>query len=358
MLKQFKVPDDIAVRIPADAVRAAIEDIFAALGMPADDARRSADTLFYADIRGIDSHGISNMMRVYVDGLKSGDINPAPEIKIEREAPAAATIDSDRGLGLTIGPQAMEIAIEKARQCGVATVVANNGRHYGAAAFHAQMALEHDMIGISMTVGGLLVAPTFGSQAKVGLNPISIAAPSGEEPPFIFDASMSSVAGNKVRLAQRLGEELLPGWVADAEGTPIMEPALTPDEFLMLPLGGTREIGSHKGYSLAASIDILSGLLPAAGAAVHRRNGVGHHFTVMNVAAFTDVGEFKADMDAYLKELRETAPAPGQERVLYAGLEEHEQEIERRELGIPYHPDVIGYFRGVFDELGLPDRFA
>ncbi len=358
MLKQFKVPDEIAVRVPAANVRAAVEDVFQALGMPEADARRSAETLFYADIRGIDSHGISNMMRFYVDGVKSGDINPAPVMKIERDHAAAATVDCDRGLGLTVGPQAMEIAIEKAQHAGVATVVANNGRHYGAAAFHAQMALDHDMIGISMTVGGLLVAPTFGSQAMVGLNPLAIAAPAGEEAPFIFDASMSSVAGNKVRLAQRLGEELLPGWVADAEGTPIMESAAVPDEFLILPLGGTREIGSHKGYSLAAAIDILAGILSTAGAAVQRNNGVGHHFTVMNVSAFTDVDEFKAGMDAYLKALRETPPAPGQERVLYAGLEEHEQEIERRELGIPYHPDVIEYFRGLFAEFGLPDRFA
>ena len=298
------------------------------------------------------------MMRSYVAGLQSGDINPTPEWKLERDAPAAATIDCDGGLGLTVGPQAMQLAIDKAQQMGVATVVANNGRHFGAAAYHAAMAIPHDMIGLSMTVGGLMIAPTHGAKAMVGLNPLSIAAPAGEEPPFIFDASMSSVAGNKVRLAQRLGEDMLPGWVAMPDGTPIMEPQPVPEEFLMLPLGGTREIGSHKGYSLAMGIDILSGIMANAGSALHRFNGVGHHFTVFNISAFTDLDEFKGHMDAYLKALRETPTAPDADRVIYAGLEEHEAEIERSERGIPYHPEVIEWFQSCLSDLGLRNHFA
>src|SRR5690606_15781056 len=104
---------------------------------------------------------------------------------------------------------------------------------------------------VAMTVGGLLVAPTYGAKAMVGLNPLAIAVPSATEPAFIFDGSMSSVAGNKIRIARRLGSTVAPGWIARADGTPIMEEAEVPDQFLMLPLGGTREIGSHKGYSLA-----------------------------------------------------------------------------------------------------------
>ncbi|MCZ6544515.1 MAG: Ldh family oxidoreductase [Chloroflexi bacterium] len=358
MLKQFRVPDEIAVRVESGAMRQTVGEIFEALGMPPDDRQRCVDCLLYADDRGIDSHGVSNMMRYYVDGLRDGSINPTPKMKVLREARAAATVDSDRGLGLTIGPQAMAIAIEKARQCGVGTVVANNGRHFGAAAYHAQLALPHDMIGLSMTVGGLALTPTFGAEARVGLNPLAVAVPAGVEPPFIFDASMSSVAGNKIRLAQRLGEDILPGWVAEADGTPIMEEQATPEDFLILPLGGTREIGSHKGYSLAVMIDILSGLLPGAGPALQRTNGGGHHFTVYDISAFTDVDEFKSGMDRYLRALQETPTAPGHDRVLYAGLEEHEEEIDRRERGIPYHPEVVEWFRETTSELGLVDRLG
>ena len=357
MLKQFAVPEDIAVRVEVDKMHNAVLQIFLELGMDEENAERSTDTLLYADTRGIDSHGVSNMLRVYVAGLRSGDINPRPEWKIEREFPATATVDTDRGLGVAVGPELMELAITKAKTYGVGTVIANNGRHFGAAAYHAQLAIEHNMIGLSMTVGGLSVVPTFGAEARVGLNPLSIAVPAKDEPPFIFDASMSSVAGNKVRLAQRLGEPMLPGWVAEADGTPIMEPKELPEDFLILPLGGTREIGSHKGYSLAATIDILAGVLSTAGSAFQRSegsgNGIGHHFTAFNIEAFTDADEFKSNMDEYLQALKETPTAPGQERVIYAGVEEHEQEIERRERGIPYHPEVIEWFETTFSELGL-----
>ena len=358
MLKQFRVADDIAVRIDAAAMRRTVDEIFRALGMPAEDAQRSVDCLLYADERGIDSHGVSNMMRSYVSRLQEGLVNPRPRLQLLREARAVAVLDSDRGLGLTIGPQAMAIAIEKARQCGVGTVIATNGAHFGAAAYHAQLALPHDMIGVAMTVGGLSVAPTFGAAARVGLNPFAVAAPAGEEAPFIFDAAMGSVAGNKIRLAKRLGENVLPGWVAESDGTPVMDERAPPEDFLMLPLGGTREIGSHKGYGLASMIDILSGVLGGSGPAFRVKNGGGHHFTVFDISAFGDVDEFKADMDAYLRALRETPPAPGHDRVIYAGLEEHEEEIDRRERGIPYHPEVIEWFRQTTSELGLPDRLA
>ena len=358
MLPQFHLPEEIAVRVPADLMRATVADIFRTLGMPEADAARSSDVLLYADLRGIDSHGVSNMLRVYVDGLQDGSINPAPQWRVIREGLAVATIDSDRGLGLTVGPQAMAMAIEKAERCGVGTVVVTNGRHFGAAAYHAALALDHDMIGLAMTVGGTRLVPTFGAKAMVGVNPIGVAAPSRREPPFIFDASMSSVAVNKIRIARRLGNRVLPGWIAEADGTPIMEERPVPDDYQMLPLGGTRENGSHKGYSLAVMADILSGVLAGSGPGFLRRAGSSHHFTAYKIAAFTDPAAFKEDMDLYLRGLRETPPAPGQRRVLYAGLPEYEIEIERRERGIPYHPEVIEWLRDLGHTLGIEERLG
>jgi LDH2 family malate/lactate/ureidoglycolate dehydrogenase len=356
-MKRFQVPDEIAVRVPSGDMHATVEAMFRALGCPPDDTRRSADALIYADLRGIDSHGVSNMMRVYVAMLQAGQTNPAPTLRVLRDTDATATVDSDRGLGLTIGPQCMELALDKAERCGIGSVVATNGRHFGAAAYHAAQALERDMIGIALTVGGLEMVPTFGGEARVGLNPIGVAVPAGEEPPFIFDASMSSVAGNKMRIARRLGSTILPGWIAKADGTPIMEESPVPDEFLMLPLGGTRELGSHKGYGLAVMVDILSGLLGGDPAGFERPPGeVSHHFLAYRVDAFTDLEGFKDRMDVYLRGLRATKPAPGEERVLYAGLPEHETELERRARGIPYHPEVIEWFRKTAQELGAEHR--
>jgi len=356
-MDRFKVPEEIAVRVAPDDMRRTVEAIFQSLGTPPEDARRSADALIYADVRGIDSHGVSNMMPIYVEMLKQGFTNPAPSLRVLSETDAVATVDSDRGFGLTIGPQCMDLALDKAERCGIGSVVATNGRHFGAAAYHASLALERDMIGIALTVGGLEVAPTFGGEARVGLNPIGIAVPARDEPPFVFDASMSSIAGNKIRLARRLGSTVLPGWIATPEGTPIMQECPVPEEFLMLPLGATRELGSHKGYGLAVMVDILSGLLGGDPAGFERAPGdVSHHFLAYRVGAFTELEAFKDRMDAYLRGLRDTKPAPGEARVLYAGLPEHEAELERRERGIPYHPKVIEWFRKTSDELGTEYR--
>jgi LDH2 family malate/lactate/ureidoglycolate dehydrogenase len=359
MAGRFDVPEEIAVRIGAKDMQETVEGIFCALGAPAADARRSVDALIYADLRGIDSHGVSNMTPVYVAGLKQGWINPAPVWRVVREAPATATIDSDRGLGLTVGPQAMELALDKAETCGIGSVVVTNGRHFGAAAYHAALALDRNMIGVAMTIGGLLIAPTFGAKARVGLNPLAVAAPTRREPPFVFDASMSSVAANKIAILKRLGRSVGPGWIARPDGTPIMEEVPVPDEYLMLPVGGTREIGSHKGYSLAVMIDVLAGLLGGDRAGFLRPPGdVSHHFLAYRIDAFTDLEGFRDEMDAFMKGLRETPVAPGCDRVLYAGLEEHETEQERRERGIPYHPEVLEWFRKTATELGSRHRLG
>ena len=357
MLERFKVPADIAVRVPHSTMRQAVESIFTALGMTESDAAKCADPLIYADVRGIDSHGVSNMMRAYVAGLKGGYINPTPTMDRVRDFPAAVSVDGDRGLGLGQGKELMELACERAMDNGVAVVTAFNSGHYGAAAYYAHLALEYDMVGVSMTSGGLQVAPTQGAEPLLGLNPLGIAAPSKNEPPFIFDASMSSVAGNKIQLLRRLGNKVLPGWITDAEGAPVMDEVDVPDRYLMLPLGGTRDIGSHKGFGLSMLVEILCKTLPGTGAGPHRRQGSGHYFMAYNIAAFADVDVFKADMDAYLRSILDCKPAPGESRVVYAGFPEHEAEIDRRANGIPYHPEVIQWFNGVMEQLEIASPF-
>ncbi len=353
MLDRFKVPDDIAVRVAPDAMRATVENMFGALGMPEADAVQAADVLIYADVRGIESHGVSNMMRAYVRGFRNGHINPTPDWQVVRDAGAALTVDCDNGLGLAVGPLVMDLAIERAQRHGIAFAVARNGGHYGAAAYHAHRALPHDMIGISMTSGGVQVAPTFGAEALLGLNPIGIAAPAGSEVPFLFDASMSSVAGNKIGLLRRMGGNVAPGWVADETGTPVMEEAPVPPNFLLLPLGGTREIGSHKGFGLMMMVEVLTTVLGGAGAGPDRRGAFAHCFMACDVAAFTDLDVFKADMDTYLERLRNCRTAPGEERVVYPGMLEEEAQADRQANGIPYHPEVIDWFTTTCASLGV-----
>lgn len=358
MLERFHVPSDVAVHVTPEDMHTTVVDIFLKMGMSADDAEQAAEVLVYADIRGIETHGVSNMLRGYVKQFGNGAINPTPNPKIVREMPAAATLDCDGGHGLVVGPMAMNMAIERAKVYGIGTVTANNGRHFGAAAYHAAMALEHGMIGIAMTTGGMNVVPVDGAKPMFGLNPIAIAVPTRHEAPFIFDASMSSVAGNKIALAKRLGVPVAPGWITEPDGSPILEERPVPDDYFMLPTGGSRENGAHKGTSLGMWIEVMCGLLGATGAGPNRQGGAAHHFIAYNVEAFTDLESFKDDMDTYMKEVRECPPIPGAERVVYAGLPEQEEEAERREHGIPYHPEVIDWFRGITDELKIDWRLT
>lgn len=358
MLERFHVPADIEVRVPPAAMLATVTEIFLAMGMSDADAALGADVLLYADVRGIESHGVSNMLRRYVEAFRQDDINPTPTPVVLRERGAVATLDSDRGHGLVVGPMAMNMAIDRAREHGIGSVSVINGRHFGACAYHAEMALAHDMIGIAMTTGGVQVAPVHGAEPKVGLNPIGVAIPTDDQPPFVFDAAMSSVAGNKIALARRLGVDVMPGWIAEKDGTPIMDEQPVPDEFMMLPLGGTREIGAHKGYSMAVMIEVLCGILGGVGGGPFRTHGASHHFLAYDISAFSDVPTFKRHMDQYMKDLTETRPAVGCDRVVYAGLPEHEEKIEREQTGIPYHPEVIDWFKGICDELNIAWRLT
>lgn len=351
--ERFTVPDSIAERVPEVTMRHTVEGIFRTQGLSESDAAQAADTLLYADLRGIDSHGVSNMFPIYMHWFSQGLINPTAEPAVIREAAAVATIDDRAGLGLATGPKAMDLAIAKAEQCGIGAVSVTNGRHYGAAGYHAHRAVPHAMIGVSMTIGGLMVVPTFGSKPMVGLNPIAVAVTGGRHPDFVFDASMSSVAGNKIRIAQRLGATVLPGWISDGQGNPILSESPVPEEWWMLPTGGVRDGGSHKGYSLAMMVDVLCGVLGGDPPGFVRPPGdVSHHFLAYKIDAFCDVDEFTDHMEMFLTGLVETPPAEDHDRVVYAGLVASETEADRRENGIPYHPDVVRYFRDTAAEVG------
>jgi LDH2 family malate/lactate/ureidoglycolate dehydrogenase len=349
----FAVPPDLAAPVAPGAMVRTVTAIFGALGMPAGHAAQCAEALVYADRRGIDSHGVSNMFPFYVADLRAGRINADPRPKVVRETPATATIDSDRGLGLAVAADAMRLAVAKATTVGLATVVAGNGRHFGAAAYHAQLAADAGMIGVAMTVGGIQVVPTFGARPMLGLNPIAVAVPARHRPPFVFDASMSSVAGNKIRIAQRLGLDVKPGWIAEPDGQPVMAAGPVPEQFHMLPLGATRDLGSHKGYGLAVIVDVLSGMLAGTGPGYAHPGVISHHCSAYRIDAFCDPEWFLDEMDRYLDDLAACPPAPGHERVVYAGQIEAETEAERTAHGIPYHRDVVQYFIDLAAELGV-----
>lgn len=357
MLDRFKVPNEDELRVPEDSLRETVTALFEKVGVSPEDAAEGADVLVSTDLRGVETHGVSNMLRRYIQDYLDGNLNPRPNWHIVRESPATATIDADRGLAVILGPKAMRIAIEKARTVGVGVVTMHSAGHSGGIGHHAMLAARENMVGMSATAAGTGVVPTFAGEARFGTNPIAIAAPARNEAPFLYDAATSAIAGNKLSLANRVGAKLLPAWIATTDGAPIMEEVspLPRGEYFQLPLGGTREHGSHKGYGFAMMSEILatmlSGMLPFM---VDPTVGNHHYFAAYNIASFTDVDSFKDNMDTMLKTLRETKPAPGHDRVLYPGLSEFEEEQDRRANGIPLHKEVIQWFADITNEMSLP----
>jgi LDH2 family malate/lactate/ureidoglycolate dehydrogenase len=350
----FRLKEEVTVRVTEGNLRETVVSIFEKMGMPQDDCRLGADVLIAADLRGIASHGTSNILQRYVGFFKDGLVNPKPHWHIIRESAGIARLDCDGGLGIIIAPKAMGIAIEKARDAGVGMVTMQNGRHLGMASYHAMIALKYDMIGMCMTSTMPFMIPTFGAEPRLGTNPIAVAAPADKESPFVYDAATTVVANNKITLARRLGVKLLPGWVANVDGTPIMEevdpPA--PDINRILPLGSTREMGSHKGYGLAGIVDIFSGILTGGGYGASNPKHICNHCVVAyNIEAFMDITQFKQTMDRWLQMLKSTKPAPGHDRVLYPGLQEAECEMEYKSAGIPLHHEVVEWLHKTCKEL-------
>jgi L-2-hydroxycarboxylate dehydrogenase (NAD+) len=357
ILERFKVPAQDQVLVTEAALRRTTTQIFEKLGVTAEDAATAADVLVMTDLRGVETHGVSNMLRAYVRDYRAGKLDPRPGWTVEREAPGTAVIDAGKRLGIIVGPRAMQLAMDKARRVGVGIVTVHNSGHFGAIGHFAMQAAEAGMVGACFTAAGLHVVPTFGAKPLLGTNPIALAAPARREAPLLFDAATSAIAGNKIRLAMRIGSPLLAGWVTDKAGTPIMEekPIFDREDVYQAPLGGTREQGSHKGYGFALMAEVLSTMLAGAlPTMLAPGSGSKNQFAAYDIQAFTDLERFRDSMDDMLRTLRTAAPAPGQERVLYPGLSEAEELAHRRAHGIPLHKEVIEWFGECTAEMGLP----
>ena len=357
MLERFHVPAAEQIRVTPGSLRETVERVFAAMGLPDADARQAADVLVYADLRGVETHGVSNMLRVYVGQYRSGQLNPTPTMQIVQETGAGLVIDGDGGLGLVQVPRAMELVMERARQYGVGTASIRNLGHTGAIGYHALMAADQDMVGLSMTASGSQVLPALSAEPMMGTNPIAIAAPAGTQPTLLFDAAMSTSASNKLRIARRLGVPVPAGWLASWNGAPIMEDSTVPEdgEFHQLPLGSTRELGAHKGFGLALMVEVLATLLSGSTPRMlDKEVGSRHFLAAFDIASFTDLDGFKQTMDEMLRALTATKPAPGADRVIYPGVSEAEELEDRQANGIPFHPEVIDWFEQISDELKIP----
>jgi LDH2 family malate/lactate/ureidoglycolate dehydrogenase len=343
--------------------------VFRKLDVPAEDARITADVLVKANLRGIDSHGVARLVR-YVNGLRDGVMLAQPEEKVIIETPTTVTLDAGAGLGQPVSFRAMNMAIEKARECGSGFATVRNSNHYGIAGYYAMMALEHDMIGFSTTNAAVLVVPTFGSNAMYGTNPIALAVPAGEEQPFVMDMATSTVPRGKLEIYHRQDKALPTGWATDERGVPTADAGCVLDNFEkragggLLPLGGAgEELSGYKGYGMGLMVEILSAVLPGAGflTAVYPKDAagkplpanLGHFFGAWRLDAFRPADELKADMDRFIRELKNGSLADGATRIYVHGEKEFEEAKRRASQGIPLEAKVDASLKQTAADLGV-----
>lgn len=341
------------VRVPVQALLDFVVAFMRKMGLNRDQAAQAAEILVASDLRGIESHGVPRL-DMYMEMFRRGIIKADATSIIERESGATALVNGGNGLGLVVGPPAMQLAIDKARVTGVGMVAVKNSSHFGIAGYYAGMALPHDMIGLAFTNASPLGVPTGGREHRFGSNPLAFAAPAGQELPFVLDMATTVVSLGKIEIAARAGKTLPVGWGLDPAGHPTTDPHLVVKSRLVAPLGSLPELSSHKGYGLAVMVDILCGVLSGMGHGMRLPPlQAGHFFGALRVDAFRDLAEFKAEMDEMIRTLRATSPAEGVERVYVAGEKEHLAEVENRRLGVPLLTGVVQRLLELGQELGI-----
>ncbi len=347
-------------------LRSFTQRVFEKIGHSKEDAELGANVLVSADLRGVDSHGVARLSG-YIRLWEANRVNPSPTFKVIHETPSTGVLDADAALGLISAPSAMKLAIEKAKNVGTGWVSVKNSNHFGIAGYHAMMALEHDMIGIAMTNASPIVSPTFSMDRLLGTNPIAVAIPAKEEAPFVGDMATTTAANGKLEILQRKNERAPMGWVQSATGEQTDDPNAVKKGGALLPLGGDRDHGSHKGYILGSMVDIFSAVLSGANYGPWAPpfvsflsppddpvgEGLGHFFGAMRVDAFRDKDVFLEHMDNWLRTFRNAKPVPGQHHVVIPGDPERQLEEERGQNGIPLLPKVVEDLSALADKLAI-----
>ncbi len=336
------------------------------MGCSEADSAIIAEVFLSAELRGHPSHG---MIRIkdYFELWKAKRINTDPHIRIVHESPSTAVVDGDNAVGMVSAHRSMSIAIEKAKNAGTGWVATRHSNHFGIAGYYAMMALDHDMIGICLTNANPLVAPTFSISKMMGTNPIAVAIPAFRQPPFVADFATTPVARGKLAVAEKKEEKVPFGFVQDKEGHPSDDPGILKSGGSMLPLGGDRVHGSHKGFCLSSIVDIFSAVFSGANfgpfvppsvaflPVLDKKvgEGTGHFFGAMRIDAFQPETEFKQKMDEWIETFRSAKPGEGHEKVLIPGDPEREAEMYNRENGITLVPAIKNDLIEISRDIGI-----
>lgn len=337
-------------------------DVFQKFGFNQEKAETITDVLLTADLYGIQSHGMQRMVRYY-KGIQKGMMKVDAEPEIIKETPVSAVIDGHAGMGQLNGVFAMKLAIKKAKENGVGIVTVKNSNHYGIAGYYAKMAAKEGMLGFSCTNSEAIMVPTFGKQAMIGSNPQAWCVPA-DPYDFLFDASTTVVTRGKLEMYNKLDQKLPDGWALDKDGQPTNNAADVLSNIAnhrgggIMPLGGNTELlGSHKGYGNGMVAEIFASILSQGTTSDQvmkgDKSGTCHGFMAINLANFGDPKAIKKHFSAYLKALRDSPKAAGQERIYTHGEKEMLAVEKRKKEGIPVIDKTMTELKDLCDYLQL-----
>ena len=326
-----------------DELQQFIQKALLSQGLPVDDAKQVSQLMAEADLQGSDGHGIIRLPQ-YIKRIQAGGINKHPHIRVVHERSAMAVIDGDNGMGHLVVSRAVDLAIEKASQTGVAWVSTRFSNHAGPASLYSRRPLQHNMLGLYFAVGNANHLPPWGGMDMLlSTNPISAGIPTAEEPPVVLDMATTVAAYGKVKAKAKRGEMMPPGWMIDRQGQPLLDPNKSGEGFLL-------PIGEHKGYGLALIVGLLAGTL--GGAAMGRDvidfnadhvsvTNTGQAILVIDLAAFGDPEHFKHEVDRLVRDIRSSERLPGVERIWLPGEQSYEKRERYTAKGIPIAPTLV-----------------
>ncbi len=330
--------------------------VYAQQGVPEADARLIADTLVQADLWGHQSHGVLRL-GWYLDRLRNKVMKPVTTPEFVVDAGALAVIDGHDGVGHVLTKLAADEAIRRARQHGIAAVGVRMSNHFGTCMYYTLHGARQGCVMMLASNGGPAMAPWGGRKKIVGTNPWSIAAPAGRHAPFVVDMANTGVARGKIYLARNRQQPIPEGWAITADGAPTTDPQAAIDG-IILPMAG------HKGYAIAAMVDMLSGVLTGSGflSAVHspyktaEKSNCGHFMMAVNIEAMQPLAEFNARMEQWVAELKSVPLAQGFDEVFYPGEMEARADVRNRAQGITFPEDTLADLRRIAAETGLRSR--
>jgi L-2-hydroxycarboxylate dehydrogenase (NAD+) len=343
-------------RITFAQLRTFITVAMTRLGLPEADAAIVGRLMAEAEMQGSDGHGAIRILP-YARRIRAGGLNLKPNIRIVQERAGMAVLDGDNGMGHLVMQRAAEIAIEKARTCGIGWVGSRLSNHAGPASLYARMPMAQDMIGMYFAVGNANHLPPWGGlDMLLSTNPIAVAVPAGEEPPVVLDMATTVAAYGKVKAKAQRGEQMPIGWMIDRLGQPLTDPKRAEEGFLM-PIGG------YKGYGLSLIVGLLAGTLNGAamGSEVIDFNhddtsitNTGQAILAIDLSAFGDVGEFKSRVDKLVRELRASERMPDVERIWLPGEQSHTKREANERDGMALPPALLKQLDAFALELGIP----